>query len=68
MSAERQQCAEYSDCLREDTVAESCGGVGRDAAVPSARWYEGEKSMRGVKGVVDNADGFAVVNQNYKLM
>lgn len=57
------------DCLREEAVAESCGGGGgMDALVPPARWHEGEKSMRGVKGVVRNAGGFVVVNQNYKAI
>lgn len=52
----KQQCTEYSDCLREGAVVESgCGGT--DAPVPPIRCQEGKKSMRGVQGVFPSAGG-----------
>lgn len=34
-------------------------GGGTDDLVPSVRWQESEDSMRGVRGVICNASGFA---------
>lgn len=61
MSAGRKQGVEYSECLREETVVVSDGGVGTDAPVTSARWQEDERSTLGVEGVICNAGSFVDV-------
>lgn len=58
MSVGRQQGVQYSDCLREETVVESDGDVGTYVLVPSARWQEGERSIKGVGEVVHNTVGY----------
>lgn len=57
-SVGRQQCIEYSDCLKEDDVVKS-GGGSIYALVLSFRWQEDKESMKSMRGVVYNAGGLS---------
>lgn len=56
MSVGRQQCTEYSGCLKEEAVIKSSVGS-MDAPVSSSRWQDGEESIRVMGGVEYNAGG-----------
>lgn len=51
----RQQCVEYSDCHRKETVAKSCDHM--DAPVPSAKYQENKAPKIGLKRFLHNAGG-----------